>query len=269
MPFFRGQTATIFYKSMPRHLYPRLTHPALQPEVQARMNRLLAQAMAKDPDRRFRHPGELADAFHALVAPGDTARKAFAIAVPPPAQRLAVVGPAAPLAPLSAQRQIHRRISRRTMIISGSSVAVAAIALLLGSHYLPGSPGSTAATTGIAGTTAPTRPTSSSGTGGSAPAATHTGKVIARTSDVPLNSAKTFPNGNNSNPGVLVHLPNNRFVAFDSTCTHQGCPVAYDAQNKLLKCPCHQAEFDPAQNATVVQGPATTPLASIPITVNA
>ncbi len=242
-------------------------------DVQARMNSLLTQAMAKDPAARFRHPGEFADAFHALVAPNDTARTAFAGTMPPPIQRVPVVEPAAsltPLAPLSARRQLRsRRISRRNVIIGGSTVAVAAITLLLGSHYLSGSSSPTVATNGSTGTTVPTSPASSPGSGGSTSVPTHTGTVIAHTSDLPLNSAKTFPNSNNPNPGILVHLPDNRFVAFDSTCTHQGCAVAYVAQDKLLECPCHQAEFDPAHNAAVVQGPATTPLAVIHITTNA
>jgi len=231
---------------IPPLVAPQLARLAASgPDVQARMTRLLTQALAKDPAQRFQHPGELADAFHKLVAPNDTARKAFAVAIPPPVQRVPVVGPAAPIAPLAIRQQFRSsRISRRNvLIVGGGTVAVAAIAILLGNHYLSGSTSPGVATSG---TTAPTSaPTSSgstpSGTGGSTPAPGHTGTVIARVADVPLNSAKTFPNGNNPNPGILIHLSNNRFVAFDSTCTHQGCPVAYAAQNKLLVCPCHQA----------------------------
>ncbi len=91
---------------------------------------------------------------------------------------------------------------------------------------------------------------------------------IAQVSGVPLNSSAQFTIPSNGDPGVLVHLDSGKFVAFDATCTHAGCPVSYDPSSKLLLCPCHGAAFDPSQGAAVIQGPAPTPLTSVPVTVD-
>ena len=91
---------------------------------------------------------------------------------------------------------------------------------------------------------------------------------IAQVSAVQPNSAVTFTIPSNGDPGVLVRLTNGKFVAFDATCTHAGCPVQYDPSSQHLLCPCHGAEFDPSNAAAVVQGPTNTPLTSVPINVN-
>jgi thiosulfate dehydrogenase [quinone] large subunit len=91
---------------------------------------------------------------------------------------------------------------------------------------------------------------------------------IAQVSAVQPNSAVTFTIPSDGDPGVLVHLNNGKFVAFDATCTHAGCPVQYDPSSQHLLCPCHGAEFDPANAASVVQGPTNTPLTSVPIHID-
>jgi thiosulfate dehydrogenase [quinone] large subunit len=118
---------------------------------------------------------------------------------------------------------------------------------------------------GNSGTPAP--PTATTGVNDVA-TATAGDTSIATASLVPENSAVSFTLPANGDPGVLVHLTNGQFVAFDAVCTHAGCPVQYDPSSKLLLCPCHGAAFDPAQSALVVQGPADTPLASVPIHVD-
>lgn len=120
--------------------------------------------------------------------------------------------------------------------------------------------GDNGGTTG--GTTTQTTPGTGTGTG------TGSSNVIAQESAVPVNSAVTFTIPSNGDPGVLIHLNSGKFVCFDATCTHAGCPVQFDPSSSHLICPCHGAEFDPANNAAVVQGPTNTPLTSVPINVN-
>jgi thiosulfate dehydrogenase [quinone] large subunit len=94
------------------------------------------------------------------------------------------------------------------------------------------------------------------------------GPVIAQAGQVPANSALSFRLPGTGAPSVLVHLADGHFVAFDASCTHAGCPVRYDPTTKLLRCPCHGAEFDPANNAAVMRRPARTPLTPVPIQVD-
>jgi thiosulfate dehydrogenase [quinone] large subunit len=92
--------------------------------------------------------------------------------------------------------------------------------------------------------------------------------AIAQVSSVSTNSAVAFGIPSSGNPGVLVHLDNGQFVAYDALCTHAGCEVSYDSGSQLLLCPCHGAAFDPAKNGAVVQPPATTPLTPVSIHVD-
>jgi len=82
---------------------------------------------------------------------------------------------------------------------------------------------------------------------------------------VPFDAPAPLPAGD---PGVVVKLSDGSFVAFDTVCTHAGCTVEWDQQDQVLLCPCHDAAFDPAHGAAVLQGPARRPLSSIPITVD-
>lgn len=159
-------------------------------------------------------------------------------------------------------------ISRRQLFsLIGTGGGVVAATALLAACSMGGDSGTASGSSSTAATSAPaTQPPAAAETATPAPATN--AAVLAHTADVPTNSAKTFPIAGQKNPGVLVHLPDNSFVAYDTTCTHEQCPVDYNANTHMLVCPCHDAIFDPAKKAAVVSGPAPTPLTAINVTVN-
>ena len=62
--------------------------------------------------------------------------------------------------------------------------------------------------------------------------------------------------------------PNGSIVAFSALCQHMGCPVAFDAKTKALKCPCHASMFDPARDGMAFEGPATRGLPRVALHVD-
>ncbi|GHO44273.1 TQO small subunit DoxD [Ktedonospora formicarum] len=92
--------------------------------------------------------------------------------------------------------------------------------------------------------------------------------MIAKVSDVPINSALSFTSAESGEPALLIHLANDQFVAYDATCTHAGCTVDYDPDSKLIVCPCHGSTFDPAHNGTVKRPPARRSLAPMAIRID-
>jgi thiosulfate dehydrogenase [quinone] large subunit len=162
------------------------------------------------------------------------------------------------------QKDISRRHLLKLMKAGGG---VAASATLLAACSFGGNDAnsSTSATTQV-----PAQPTQAPTQAVTATTAASGGmKPLAKAADVPMNSAVTFPIENQKNPGVLVHLSNGNFAAFDSTCTHDACAVSYSSGSKLLECPCHGATFDPAKDGAVVSPPAHEPLKAMKITVAA
>ena len=91
------------------------------------------------------------------------------------------------------------------------------------------------------------------------------GQTIARESEVAPNTAFPFTDADTGQQVVLVHLDSGEFVAYSAVCTHQACTVAY--KDGQLACPCHGSVFDPASDATVLNGPANRPLPKVAIRV--
>lgn len=59
----------------------------------------------------------------------------------------------------------------------------------------------------------------------------------------------------------LVKTGDSEVAAIDSTCTHLGCLVAWDAQAQVFKCPCHGGIYD--RTGAVTDGPPPMPLTKI------
>ena len=77
-------------------------------------------------------------------------------------------------------------------------------------------------------------------------------------------------------PGELGEESRSRsadgIVAYSLICTHAGCSVtewvkAEEGDKNVLKCPCHNSEFDPRESRQVVFGPAPRRLAALPLTI--
>ena len=58
----------------------------------------------------------------------------------------------------------------------------------------------------------------------------------------------------------LIRTSDTQVTALDSTCTHLGCRVSWDADAQELICPCHGGRYD--RTGAVKSGPPPSPLAT-------
>lgn len=87
------------------------------------------------------------------------------------------------------------------------------------------------------------------------------GEAVASTSDVPVGGCAVF-----SEQKVVITQPSEGdFKAFSSTCTHQGCSVSASTEG-IIPCRCHGSQFS-IEDGSVVQGPATSALSEVEISV--
>jgi Rieske Fe-S protein/uncharacterized membrane protein YphA (DoxX/SURF4 family) len=128
--------------------------------------------------------------------------------------------------------------------------------------------GTLAAPTDTLAATAPplsTAPTPTTAPPVSRPAPAPAGMTtLGPTSAVPVGGAAAFTDPSTGDPGFVVQPATGEFLAFDATCTHEGCPVRY--AGATFTCPCHGAQFDSA-TGRVLKGPASSPLRRIELKV--
>lgn len=156
-----------------------------------------------------------------------------------------------------------------TLVMAGPSLLVGRIAAMSkesdgGTALATATP--VPATNAVAGSAASTAPANAAAT---ATPSAGGGTVLASGSQLASAHSVSTYDPATGDPVLVIKLPSGSVVAYDAVCTHAGCTVQYDPGSAIIWCPCHGAEFDPAHNARVLGGPTFTPLASIPISVNA
>ena len=115
---------------------------------------------------------------------------------------------------------------------------------------------------GIAGSQPAQGSSTPAAAGGSSAAAASSGPVVlARTADIPVGGGKILTD----KKIVITEPQSGTFKAFTAVCTHQGCIVG-TVSGGTINCPCHGSKFS-ITNGSVVNGPATSPLAPVGIKV--
>ena len=145
-------------------------------------------------------------------------------------------------------------LGRRSML-TGVAAAGVGIPLLAACGGSDGSGSDTTSGSSESSSAASSPAESSSAAGGGG------GDALASTSDVQVGGGVFL-----DDPSVVITQPTDGdFHAFNRACTHQGCPVT-DLVEGNIHCNCHGSLFS-ATDGSVVQGPATQPLATVDITV--
>lgn len=207
-------------------------------------------------------------ALDTLVQPAlqlPISKRARAVLTGPVPTRPSLRAKRSSVAPTSSVTDDRLRVTRQeSLLVGAATVVLVALGLLPrksaggASGQLAGAPTNPAGGAGASGSTA--------GGGGSVPPGA---KRIGNISQISVNQAGTLTDPKTGDPAIIVRLGQHDLVAYDAVCTHAGCTVEYDPQQKLLACPCHGATFDPAHDAQVTGGPAPSPLTKLEMSVDA
>lgn len=98
------------------------------------------------------------------------------------------------------------------------------------------------------------------------PSGTGTGSKVNLDLSLPANAALANTGGSVVTQGIIIiNTGGGNYIALSSTCTHQGCTVAYNQGAGNIQCPCHGSVYTTL--GSVVQGPAQRSLQSYPVSV--
>jgi len=164
----------------------------------------------------------------------------------------------APASPAAAGDAAGSTVPGGSAAPGGSATSAAPDTSAAPAATTPGAPAATTPPT-AAPTTAPAAPATT-------PPPPPSGlTALGPTSAVPVGGAASFTDPSSGDPAFVVQPTAGRYIAFDASCTHQGCPVQFSGSS--FQCPCHGARFD-STTGEVLQGPATSPLRKIGITAS-
>lgn len=90
-----------------------------------------------------------------------------------------------------------------------------------------------------------------------------TKKLSLSKGEIPVGSVKNIVF--NNTPVIIINRHEKGYIAISRVCTHLGCLVEYDKDNKRLVCPCHAGIYDLEGN--VVSGLPPKPLTEFSLKV--
>lgn len=87
-------------------------------------------------------------------------------------------------------------------------------------------------------------------------------KEIAKVNAVKVGDAVEFGYPADHNGALMIRLTEEKFVAYQSACTHLQCPVFWEKSSGDMICPCHHGVFD-VETGAAVAGPPRRALPEI------
>lgn len=90
--------------------------------------------------------------------------------------------------------------------------------------------------------------------------------IVGKSSEIALGETKIFSENDPYGRGARYVITRTKagLVAFDNTCTHEGCGIETIIPKNQLQCKCHGAEFD-AITGEALRKPAYEPLKSVKV----
>jgi Rieske Fe-S protein len=93
---------------------------------------------------------------------------------------------------------------------------------------------------------------------------------LRRPGGVPVTPLAKVPPGSafraryGESPIIIVNV-GGEIRAFDAVCTHEACPLGWNPEQRLIRCPCHGGAYD--VSGKVVDGPPPAPLHRLEVAV--